>query len=165
MKLAEHKKLTLFVEPHKFHWMWKETMQRLDVFQKRVEDCKDIDAASDFARWLRMSGLLWLFTENPQREPLLVDGPAMERAIVKLVQTCGDQWKRGASRTVQASEIEKLNFKVDVLAQTLGRLLPGVVTPTVEVVSEPSGESSRQVNQLPSASVSVSADGTIRHKG
>jgi len=115
--------------------MWSHTMLALRVYQNRFDDGKDLEAASDFGRWLRQIGLVSFFCSNPQGEPLPVDGAAMDAAIANLLEACAEHWKRGTPRTVNASEIEKLNHKVDVLANALREVLPARAI--VEISSAP----------------------------
>jgi len=152
MKAVVNNQLRLIVEPHKWHWAWKETMERLDVLTKRVNECKDIQAASEFARWLRMSGLLAMFHDNPQRPPLEVDGAKMETALRHLLALCADQWKRGAVGVIEVSELQKLNHKLDLLAH---RVASGTMPRVLEQ------------QQLPSASgfSNVSPDEKERAQG
>jgi len=119
MKAVQHNQTRLFIEPHKWHWAFNETMRQLDTLTKRVNECKDIQHASEFARWLRMSGLLAMFEDNPQTEPLLVDGAKMRRACEDLLQLCAEQWKRGSVGKVEVSELELLNRKLDLLAERI----------------------------------------------
>jgi len=122
MKAVQKNQLGLLrIEPHKWHTLWAQTMQRLDVLTKRVNECKDIQHASEFARWLRMSGLVTAFEENPQNPPLVVDGAQMRRACEDLLQLCADQWKGGAVGVIQVSELELLNRKLDLLAKRVAQ--------------------------------------------
>jgi len=135
MKEVSVKQSGLSFEPHRFHLLWHHTMLRVESLTRRVNEGKDIEAAADFARWLRVSGLVRLFEANPQREPLLVDGATMDAQLTDLILACGEQWKSNAPRMVNASEIEKLNHKIDVMAQALGSLFPR--SAVVEITSEP----------------------------
>jgi len=120
MKAVQKHQLGLLrIEPHIWHSMWAQTMHRLDVLRKRVNECKDIQHASEFARWLRMSGLVTAFEDNPQNSPLVVDGAQMRRACEDLLQLCADQWKRGAVGVIEVSELELLNRKLDLLANRI----------------------------------------------
>jgi len=124
MKQAVTKQVILSIEPHRFHLMWSHTMLALRVYQNRANEGKDVQAAFDFGRWLRQIGLVRLFETHPQPEPLPVDGCAMDRAIGVLLDTCAEQTKSNAPRIVDVSEVERLNFKVDVLAQAIAQMLP-----------------------------------------
>lgn len=122
-----------------WHWVYKETMQKLDVLTKRVNECKDIQHASEFARWLNFSGLLKMFDDNPQLEPLPVDGAKIRKAVSDLILLCGDQWKRGAVGVIQVSELELLNRKMDLLAERVAQVAPAQVladspTPSLRVL-------------------------------
>jgi len=127
MKLTTRHSFHLLWEPHKYHLLFEQTKLKLDVYRQRVQDCKDIQAASEFARWLRTSGLVRLFEKNPLAAPLCVNGSGMDAQIGDLILLCGEKWKHGAERVVEVSEIERLNYKVDVLADALRGLLPNNV--------------------------------------
>jgi len=131
MKLTTRNDFHLLWEQHKYHLLYEQTKLKLDVYRQRVRDCKDIQAASEFARWLRTSGLVRLFEMNPLAAPLRVNGSGMDAEIGDLILLCGEQWKRGAERVVEVSEIERLNYKVDVLADALRGLLPSNVHASV----------------------------------
>src|SRR5260370_33068174 len=67
-------------DPVSLHWMWRETGDRLRVMHTRVREGQDVLAASELARWLRMSGILAMFRDNPRSAPLEVkDGKILKQ--------------------------------------------------------------------------------------
>ena len=125
---------SLRFEPHRLHVLYCQTQQKLQTYWNRVQECKDVQQASEFARWLETSGIVRLLTDNPQGEPLPVDGAAVHRKIQDLLFLCSEKWKGGAVKVVELSEVEKLSQKIDSLADTVDRLKG---TKTVEIYSEP----------------------------
>jgi len=124
MKQVSDNKNSLRMERHRLHAMWSHTMRFLDSLKTRVNEGKDIQAASEFARWIQTAGVVAMFEDNPQPSPLLVDGYATRRACVDVLQTCADQWRNGAPRIVALAKVEELSLKVDVLAHAVAQLLP-----------------------------------------
>lgn len=111
-------------DSYRLAWLFKETMGFLERYASRVNEGKDIQAASEYARWLRMSGLLSLFEANPQAAPHLVDHKLCEKAIVDLLFECAEQWKRGAVGKIQVSELELIHHRLDLIAGAVAQLMP-----------------------------------------
>lgn len=111
------------VEPHKVHWLWKETMARLERLHKRVCEGKHVDEASEFARWLRFSGLLDIFRMFKAGEPLEVDATKVEKLITDTLFECEQFWKRNPRGPyVALSELESINHKLDLLAGRIAQM-------------------------------------------
>lgn len=131
------------VDRHKIHWLWKETYSRCMRLHKRVCEGKFVDEASEFARWVRFSGLLDVFELHKAPEPFEVDRAKVEKLIVDTLFECEQFWKRNPRGPyVAMSELEAVNHKLDVLAARIAqipvavesglRVLPDVVPPTAE---------------------------------
>jgi hypothetical protein len=111
------------VEPHKIHWLWNETMTRLERLHKRVCEGKHVDEASEFARWLRFSGLLDIFRIFKASEPLEVDVAKVDKLIVDVLFECEQFWKRNPRGPwVSLSELEAINQKLDLLAARISQM-------------------------------------------
>jgi len=56
------------------HVLGRQTENRLLVLQREVAECKSVDEAANFTRWLRASGVLALLERFSNTGPLPVDG-------------------------------------------------------------------------------------------
>jgi len=111
------------IEPHKVHWLWKETVNRLRVLQGRAREGKCVDEASEFARWVRMSGLAHIYETFTSPAPLEVSWPTVEKLIVDILWDCEAYYKNAPQGPwVQKSELEAINHKLDLIAGRIARL-------------------------------------------
>ena len=115
------------IEPHKLHWLWKETVSRLRRLDARAREGKFVDEASEFARWVKFSGLLWVFTAFQAPPPLEVSPKEVERLITEILFDCEAHWKNEPRGPwVEKSELESINHKLDLVASQLSKLSPPV---------------------------------------
>jgi len=108
------------------HWLWNETRRRVEQLATRADEGVDIQPAMDFARWLQFSGLIKLFKDNPQSEPLKVDGELIDKRVRDLIMDCGDYLKLNTPGFVRVCQIEAVNQKLDLLAAQVAKLSPPV---------------------------------------
>ena len=140
-------------DPVNLHWMWRETGDRLRVMHTRVREGQDVLAASEFARWLRMSGILTIFRDNPQSEPLEVDERKIVKQIDDLLWDCGERLKRDQPGYVGLGVVERVERKLDLIAGELIRLArpsPAVNGERKEVI--PNGKEFHNLRAVRSAS-------------
>jgi hypothetical protein len=105
------------------HWLWKETMNRLDIYRRRVDEGKDLDAAREFCQYVLWSQLVKLFKEHPAPEPLKVDGALLEWTAQELQRTVQDRWRREDHKPqVHQTKLEAINEKLDLIAGRLAQL-------------------------------------------
>lgn len=101
--------------PHHVVWLWRETKRRLETLDKRAREGKQVDEASEFARWLRFSGLRHVFNSvdgAPWRE--------IDRLAGQVLDDCEAFWKREPQGPwVSLSELEAVNHKLDLIAARL----------------------------------------------
>jgi hypothetical protein len=112
------------------YWLWRETMNRLESYTKRVKEGRDVSAAHDFAGYVRWSGLVKLCKDNPQASPLPVDGHLLQGAAENLHALCTEFYKnQGRPKGLATSELHSLHEKLDLLAGHVSRLTaaPGVL--------------------------------------
>lgn len=128
--------LTVAVDKHTLAWLFRETMTKLEVYARRVDEGKDVQAASEFARWVRMSGLVKLFAANPQGEPLAIDAKRVETQIDTILTGCARQWKAGAVGKVELAAIEAISQKLDLIAGHVAKLSPFVAVAHTETASD-----------------------------
>jgi len=115
------------------HILWRETSNRIEVLQGRVNEGVDVDAASEFARWLRFSGVLKLLESSPDDARLPCKGHQLSKAVETLIYDCG-QWYANHERSnvkppaqVQRSELEAINAQLAAMRETLAKLSPSTI--------------------------------------
>lgn len=114
------KRANMSLDAFNLHWLWKETSAKLEVFLRRAREGKDLQAASEFARWVQTSGLIKLFSDNPAEVPHTVSGKETERLLKEVIYECGEQWnKRRCEAQIAVSELEAINHKLDLIAGQL----------------------------------------------
>jgi hypothetical protein len=117
-------------EPVNLHWIWSETVRRLEDLLRRAREGKHVQEASEFARWLRMSGLIKLFQFNPAQGHLTVDCKVVEKLIGDILSECEDQWRsRNADAKYAASDIAEISRKLDIIAAQVAKFSPGSSLP------------------------------------
>lgn len=114
------------------HVMWRETDTRVDVLRARVREGVDVMAASEFARWLRGSGVLGMLQRAESKGPLPVRGLELAAKVERLVSECGD-WFAHHERSntkphpqIPQSELEAIHEQLRTINAHLGDLLPQV---------------------------------------
>ncbi len=73
--------------------IWSETDRRLDSLMQCVREGVQVDEASNFARWLRFSGILTLLKPFEQEVPLPIRATELSRKCEDLIYECGE-WYR-----------------------------------------------------------------------
>lgn len=122
------------------HWLWRETVSKLEVYRQRVRERQDVQAASEFARWVQFSGLIKLFTNSAQPEPRRVDGPFLEKLVKDVLWDCGEAFrKQGTPFSLNVSQAERINAKLDLIAGQLSKISPPITvnTASADEDSEP----------------------------
>ena len=115
------------IELHKLHWLWKETVSRLRRLDARAREGKFVDEASEFARWVKFSGLLLVFKAFEAPPPLEVSPKEVELLITEILFDCEAHWKNEPRGPwVEKSELESINHKLDLVASQLSKLSPSV---------------------------------------
>jgi len=112
------------------HVLSRETSNRLEVLEGRVREGVDVDAASEFARWLRFTGLLKLLEQAPEDERLPVKGRELSKRVDALVSDCGNWYARHERSRIKPpaqiprSELEAINSQLAELRAQLAKLSP-----------------------------------------
>jgi len=113
------------------HWLWKETVARLDRLAGLVREGKSVAEAADFCKWLQFSGLSKLFQVFPQAAPCVVDHVVIEKKIRDLLFECGELFRGGkADPKYAASDIAEINRKLDIIAAHVSQFPPPFVATT-----------------------------------
>lgn len=101
----------------KRRWFILETKRYLEALARCVRECKRVDEASHFTRWLVMSGALDMLTELPQMAP---EASALRIQANDMAMDCGELYKGGKANPKYAeSDIAEINAKLDKLASLL----------------------------------------------
>ena len=102
------------------HKIWRETLNRLDSFSGRVREGRDVNAASEFARFLKFSGIIMLCKANEALEPLKCDGAFLQWKCDELLDACNDFFRtNGQTAGLKEPHLLSLHDKVDRLARNL----------------------------------------------
>jgi len=110
----------------RLHWLWKEVSLRLQVFSRRVQEGRDAEAASEFARFVRNAGLVRLIAlSGAKGGAYAVDAPALDKAVSRLLDDCiaplnGRVPQTRASAVV--ASYESLERKLDGLTEAVAKL-------------------------------------------
>jgi hypothetical protein len=107
--------------------IYSETLAKLESFSRRVAEGRDINAASEFARWLPFSGILSLLDRYPNQvashNPLKVDGRFLRWKAEQLTEACNDRYRtNNQNPAIERTEFEAMREKIDRMAGYLSRL-------------------------------------------
>lgn len=104
------------------HWIWKETLQKVDSFSKRVAENVDVESAHEFARYLLWSGILKMLERNPQSEPLKVDGAFLRWKANELERACTERWRlKDKDPHLSMLEVQSIHEKLNAIAGFLSK--------------------------------------------
>lgn len=122
-------KVLMKTEAANLHLTFKETVNFLDRIAREVREGKNVMLASQFARWLRFSGLIKIFADNPSAVPYLeVDASIVSTKVEDLIFECGELFRSGKiDPKYAASDIAEINRKLDLLLKEspgVGRRYP-----------------------------------------
>lgn len=123
------------------HWLWRETVNSLDAYAKRVRECKDLLGAADFARFVRSSGLLKLFDAHESLGPFEVSGASVRKKVSDLLFECGERMRSNKTEPLIAlSELEAINRKLELIAGHVSKLSPVADLPADSRTTEDTGQ-------------------------
>ena len=113
-------------------------MGRLDSFRRRVDEGRDVMAASEFARWVFFSGLIQLCKENSQDGFFKVDGALLQWTCEHLIEQCNERFRaNNFDPSFEQAEFQSLHEKIDMMAGYLSRLS---VAPSVVILNGGQGQ-------------------------
>jgi len=100
----------------------RQTENRLLVLQRDVSECKSVDEAANFTRWLQASGVLSLLERFETDGSLPVAGKALRKLAGAILSECGELYKDGkATPRYAASDIAEINRKLDIIAHRISQ--------------------------------------------
>jgi len=120
------------------HVLWRETDTRVDVLARRVREGVDVQAASEFCRWLRNSGVLGVLAHHERGMPLPVCGCELNRKVERLISACGEWFSLHERSNAQPhpqvprSELETINAQLAQITKRLDSL--GAQPATLQII-------------------------------
>jgi len=110
------------------HVLCRETRTRLDAYSRAVQECKSLDAALDFCRFVTWSGLVQILKAHSNTGVLPIDGSHIEWKVRELQRQIQERYVSGDVKPqVDVAELERINYKLDLIAGQLSHLpLPKV---------------------------------------
>lgn len=121
-----------------WHWLWKETVARLTLYQHAVNEGKDLDAALAFARYVIWSKLVDVLKPHDCEGFLKVDSAFLQWKAEELQRSVQDVYLAGKSAPQgDQSHLEAISRKLDAIAGRLAQvpIEPPSQTPALRVVS------------------------------
>lgn len=115
-------------------------MNRLDRYQRLVQEGRSLEPAVDFARYVIWCGIIQLLEQNPQASPLKVDGAMLRWKAEELQRAVTERFRLNDTNPHLAkSELETLHDKLDKVAGYLSRLTqaPAVVVDPIKAEADP----------------------------
>lgn len=111
------------------HILYRETMNRLAIHARRVSEGKDLQAAVEFARFVRFA-LAPICKANPARGPLPVDGYLLQHTASELENAVTERYRTNNQQPqIHMTELERINHKLELMAGQLARMIPTTATP------------------------------------
>lgn len=105
------------------HWLYKETMSRLEWYDKAVSEGRDLDAANDFARYILNSQLGRILKPFDNSGVLKVDSSFLVWSASELRSRVCSLWSRGkVAPKAEATHLESIHHKLDLIAGQLARV-------------------------------------------
>lgn len=138
-------------EPVILSRIYSETVRQLDLLAQRVREGRDIEAASNFARWLSFSGICLLLERYPNQvqshHPLKVDGSFLRWKCEQLIQACNERFRTNSlNPSFEKNEFESMHEKIDRMAGYLSKLTAARVI-NVEPMPEHHPESTASMSE------------------
>jgi hypothetical protein len=124
-----------------WHWFWRETVNRLDSLQQRVNEGKDLDAAVEFARFVLWSKMADLLKPQDCDGMLKVDSAFLRWKAEELQRSVCDAYRTGkAAPRGEQGQLDAIGHKLDIIAGQLSKLQPQAeqaasMLPALHVVS------------------------------
>ena len=110
--------------------IWSETDRRLDSLTRCVREGVQVDEASNFARWLRFSGLLTLLQPYEQEVPLPIRAAELRRKCEDLIYECGE-WYRAHERSNKPRDAYISQSKLEAIEDDLRAIKEALRLPSM----------------------------------
>jgi len=114
----------VILEKDRIAWLYRETLRRVEAFEGRVREGRDLDAALSFAGFVINSGIAHLCKPYSQDGPFRIDGAHLQWRCEELQRSARDGLiRQGRSVALPETYNEVINRKLDVIAGYMSRLL------------------------------------------
>jgi hypothetical protein len=130
-----------------WHQLERAINRQLDDYGVQVQECKALESALCFARFVRNSGLVKLLKFHASDGPLPCDGALTEFKASQLEHAVTERYRLGDSAPhVEMCELQAINRKLDLLAGQIAYVLPvakvDVSAPPLRIIEGGLNESS-----------------------
>jgi len=120
------------------HIVWRESKNRCASLRRAVDEGRSLDEAANFARFVLFS-ICPLLKSFPQGDPLPCDGHLLQHYAEQLLRAAEGRYQTGnTSPQVDASALDAINRKLDLIAGQVARFTPPNIT-ALPVASTPDG--------------------------
>jgi hypothetical protein len=124
----------------KLHILYRDTIARLDVLSKGVRECRNLDEAADFARYV-LNSVAPLLKLCPIPDPFPCDGHLVNSLAQTLLSDVQDRWRlHDMEPRLDLSELTAIHRKLDLLAGHVARIspmMPAMFFPPAAVETQP----------------------------
>jgi hypothetical protein len=111
------------IHPATWHWLWKETVNRLDSLQERVNEGKDLTAALEFARYVLWSKVDEILKPHDCDGFLKVDASLMRWKAEELQRAVHECYRTGKSLPEGSlTQLAGISHKLDLIAGRIALL-------------------------------------------
>jgi len=112
-------------DPITLHVLWRETSSRLASLHRAVDAGQRLQEAVDFASYVQFSGLPKLLKQYAPDKDFPWDGHLLTHQAEELRMAACTRLRSGDTTAhLQASDLETLSRKLDLIAGAVGRLIP-----------------------------------------
>lgn len=112
-----------------FHICWQQAVNQLERLHNRVKEGHDLEAAVEFARWLRASRICEILSSHDNNGCLKVDSAFLRWKANELESAVCERYARGQNAPKgESSQLEQINHKLDLIAGRLAKV--PIVEPT-----------------------------------
>jgi len=114
------------------HWLYKETINRLDLLARRVSEGKCLDESLEFANYVEWSGIVRMMEQNAEPEPLKIDGAFLRWKCDELKHAVRQRYQsKDGKYKIEKSELEAISHKLDLIAGYVSKLPAVAGQPTL----------------------------------
>lgn len=111
------------VHEAEYHLCWQQAINQLERLHNRVKEGHDLEAAVEFARWLRASRLAEILAPHDNNGCLKVDSAFLRWKTNELESAVCERYARGQNAPKgESSQLEQINHKLDLIAGRLARV-------------------------------------------
>jgi len=106
------------------HWLWQESINRLESLRLRVCEGRDLEQAREFAAFFLWSGLDKFLKPFDSDGALKVDSAFLRWKAEDLQRRVQDMWASGKAAEGNVSTLQAIHHKLDIIASHVSKLSP-----------------------------------------